>query len=180
MTSLDARTRDTTTTTDLPSAEPFSSRARRGGPLLVGAAAVLLLLEPIGSLPLKGWVPILIGLSYIAAGLLSGRGGLLLGPGIVLAAWGVAPMTVNYTEEFPGLFYLCLGTGLLIAALLAQRGWYSITPMSLAIPVLFIGGTMFIAQYADQWLTTILAVLLVGWAAWELRPQRLTGARAHA
>jgi hypothetical protein len=89
-------------------------------------------------------------------------------------------MTVNYTEEFPGLFYLCLGTGLLIAALLAQRGWHRITPMSLAIPVLFIGATMFIAQYADQWLTTILAVLLVGWAAWELRLQRLTGARAHA
>ncbi len=86
MTSLDARTRDTTTTTDSPSAEPFSSRARRGGPLLVGAAAILLLLEPIGSLPLRGWVPILIGLSYIAAGLLSGRRGLLLGPGIVLAA----------------------------------------------------------------------------------------------
>lgn len=178
MTSVDARPRSTTTTSD--SAEPLSSRARRGGPLLVGAAAVLLLLEPIGSLPLKGWVPILIGLSYIAAGLLSGRRGLLLGPGIVLTAWGVAPMTTNYTEEFPGMFYLCLGTGLLIAALLAQQGWHRITPMSLAIPVLFIGGTMFLSQYADRWLTTILAVLLVGWAAWEMRPQKLTGAPAHA
>lgn len=60
--------------------EPLSSRARRGVPLLVGAGLVLLL-EPVSSLPLKGWVPVLIGLSYIAAGLLSGRRGVLLGPG---------------------------------------------------------------------------------------------------
>jgi hypothetical protein len=152
--------------------EAMSSRLRRAVPLFVGAAAVLFLLQPIGSLPLRGWVPVLIGLSYIAAGLLSGRRGLLLGPGVVLAAWGVAPMTVLYTgEEFPGMFYLTLGTGLLAAALLAQRGWYRITPMSLAIPVLFIGGTMYVAQYAKDGLTAVLAVLLVGWGLFELRPQ---------
>lgn len=173
MTSLDARRHDDTMSgsTGPPGAEPMSSRVKRGASLLVGAAAVLLLLQPIGSLPLKGWVPILIGLSYIAAGLLSGRRGLLLGPGVVLTAWGVAPLTTNYTEEFPGLFYLCLGTGLLIAALLAQQGWHRITPMSLALPVIFIGGTMFVSQYAGTWLTTILAVLLVGWGLWEMRPQ---------
>jgi hypothetical protein len=171
MTSLESRPR---TSSPDSSTEPMSSRLRRAVPLFIGAAAILFLLKPIGDLPLRGWVPVLIGLSYIAAGLLSGRRGLLLGPGVVLAAWGLAPMTVEYTgEEFPGMFYLTLGTGLLVAALLAERGWYRITPMSLAIPVLFIGGTMYVAQYAKDSLTTVLAVLLVAWGLFELRPQRV-------
>ena len=180
MTSVTTRPESTGTADHL---EPMSSRLRRAGPLFVGAALILLLLEPIGGLPLKGWVPILIGLSYVAAGLLSGRRGVLLGPGIVLAAWGVAPMSTNYGTDFPGMFYLCLGTGLLIAALLAQRGWHRITPMSLAIPVLFIGGIMALAPQVGQWLTTILAVLLVAWALVELRPQpaqESTPTHAHA
>lgn len=168
MTSVDARPRNSTAP---DTTEPMSSRLKRGVPLLVGAAAILLLLQPIGSLPLRGYIPIIIGLSYVVAGLLSGKRGLLLGPGIVLTAWGVAPMTLNYAEEFPGLYYLCLGTGLLIAALLAQRGWYRITPMSLALPVLFIGGTILVASFVGQWLTTVLAVLLVAWGLAELRPQ---------
>lgn len=164
---------DRRSTTSAGSAvEPLSSRAKRGVPLIVGAALVFFLLQPVGSLPLKGWVPILIGLSYIAAGLLSGRRGLLLGPGIVLAGWGVAPMTTNYAREFPGMFYLCLGSGLFVAAVLAQRGWHRITPMSLAIPVLFIGGTMYVSSVAGRSLSTILAVLLVAWGLFEMRPQR--------
>lgn len=154
--------------------EPMSSRLRRAVPLFVGAALVLLLLKPVGDLPLRGWVPVLIGLSYVASGLLSGKRGVLLAPGIVIATWGLAPMTVQYTgEEFPGMFYLTLGTGLLVAAFLAQRGFSRITPMSLAIPVLFIGGTMYVAQYAKDSLTTVLAVLLVAWGLFELRPQRV-------
>jgi hypothetical protein len=169
MTSVETRPRASTSG---EAVERMSSRLRRAVALFVGAALVLFLLKPIGELPLRGWVPVLIGLSYIASGLLSGKRGVLLAPGVVIAAWGIAPMTVQYTgEEFPGMFYLCLGTGLLIAALLAQRGFWRITPISLALPVLFIGGTMFVAQYADQALTTVLAVLLVGWGLFELRPQ---------
>jgi hypothetical protein len=150
----------------------------------VGAAAILVLLQPIGTLPLRGYIPIMIGLAYVAAGLLSGRSGQLLAPGIVIGVWGIAPMTTNYFDEFNGMFYLTLATGLLIAAFLAERGWTQITPMSLALPVLFIGGTMAIAPFVGQWLTTILAVLLVGWALWEMRPQTddrsATQARANA
>ena len=172
MTSLETRPRQSTTVPG--DVEPMSSRLRRAVPLFVGAALVLFLLKPLGDLPLRGWVPVLIGLSYIASGLLSGRRGVLLAPGIVIAAWGIAPMTVQYAgEEFPGMFYLTLGTGLLIAALLAQRGFSRITPMSLALPVLFIGGTMYVAQYAKDSLTTVLAVLLVAWGLFELRPQRI-------
>ena len=170
--SVDSRTHQDTAagTTN----EPLSSRLRRGGPLIVGAVVILVLLQPIGSLPLRGWIPVLIGLSYVASGLLSGRRGLLLAPGIVIATWGLAPMTVQYTgDEFGGMFYLTLGTGLLVAALLAQKGWSRITPMSLALPVLFIGGTMAIAPHVGQYLTTILAVLLVAWALWEMRPQKV-------
>ena len=172
MTSVETR-RHTSAAAD-DRTEPMSSRLRRAVPLFVGAALVLFLLKPIGDLPLRGWVPVLIGLSYIASGLLSGKRGVLLAPGIVIAAWGIAPMTVEYTgEEFPGMFYLTLGTGLLLAALVAQRGFSRITPMSLALPVLFIGGTMYVAQYAKDSLTTVLAVLLVAWGAFELRPQRM-------
>jgi hypothetical protein len=169
MTSVDARTRaPATARSEQP--VPLSVRARMAVPLLIGAALVLLLLEPIGSLPVRGWVPIIIGLSYVAAGLLSGRRGLLVAPGLVIAVWGIAPMSVNYGYEFNGMFYLTLGTGLLAAALLAERGWH-IPPMSLALPVLFMGAVMAIAPRAGDSLTTILAVLLVGWALWELRPR---------
>jgi hypothetical protein len=169
MTSLDARPRNDTAS---DTTEPLSGRIRRGAPLIVGAVVILLLLQPIGSLPLKGWVPILTGLTFVAAGLIGGRRGLLVGPGIVLASWGVAPLSTNYDTDFPGMFYLCLGTGLLIAAFLAERGWRGITPMSLAIPVLFIGGVMFIAPRVDPYLTTVLAVIIVAYAVWEMRPQR--------
>ena len=165
---------DTRTVTQSPAAEgsiePMSSRLRRVVPLLVGAALVLLLLKPIGSLPLQGWVPVLIGLSDAASGLLSGRSGVLLAPGVVIAAWGVAPLGALHGHTFPGMFYLCLGTGLLIAALLAQYGFSRITPMSLALPVLFIGGTMTVAEHAGTALTTGLAVLLAVYGLAQLRP----------
>lgn len=169
MTSVDARTRHDNATSS--GAEALSARLTRGGPLVAGAALVLLLLEPIGPLPLKGWVPVLTGLTFVVAGLLGGRRGRLIGPGIVLAAWGVAPLSTNYGTDFPGMFYLCLGTGLVIAAFLAERGLRGITPMSLAIPVLFIGGVMFLAPRVDPFLTTVLAVILVAYAVYEMRPQ---------
>ena len=176
---MTSSTQTRTTTEAASGQEPMSSRLRRGVPLIVGAVAILLLLQPIGGLPLKGWVPILSGLTFIAAGLIGGRRGPLVGPGIVLAAWGVAPLSTNYDTDFPGMFYLCLGTGLLIAAFLAERGWHGITPMSLAIPVLFIGGVMFIAPRVDPYLTSVLAVIIVGYAVWEMRSQRGTDVPAE-
>ncbi len=171
MTTVGARPRHDS---DTDVTEPLSSRVRRGAPLIAGAVLILLLLEPVGSLPLKGWVPILTGLTFVAAGLLGGRRGRLVGPGVVLAAWGVAPMSTNYDTDFPGMFYLCLGTGLLIAAFLAERGWREITPMSLAIPVLFIGGVMFLAPRVAPNLPVALAVILVAYALWEMRPRPTT------
>ncbi len=169
MTSVEARPQGQRTA-PADQAVPLSVRARMAGPLIVGAALLVLLLQPVGSLPLRGWVPIIIGLSYVAAGLMSGRHGQLVAPGLVIGVWGIAPMSTNYGYEFNGMFYLTLGTGLLLAAILAERGWH-IPPMSLAIPVLFIGATMAIAPGVGDALTTVLAVLLVGWALWELRPQ---------
>jgi hypothetical protein len=61
---------------------------------------------------------------------------------------------------------------MLVAALLAQRGWHCITPMSLALPVLFIGGTMYVNSFAGTWLTTILALLLVAWGGCPYRVGR--------
>ncbi|MDQ3708854.1 MAG: hypothetical protein M3387_06040 [Actinomycetota bacterium] len=138
------------------------------------------MVQPIGGLPPKGYIPLIAGLAYVAAGAASGRVGSLWGPGIIIAFWGIAPMTTNYFAEFPGLFYLCLGTGLLVVALLGDR--LHIDRMSMALPVLFIGGTMYIASFvgADRYLTTVLAVLLAGWALWELRPQRDDRRQLHS
>lgn len=175
MTSLDARPRSEERAADRAvSTLPMSVRLRAAAPLFVGAALVYFLLKPVGSLPVKGWVPILIGLSYVASALLSGRRGLLLGPGLVIGFWGIAPMTTNYRPEFPGMFYLTLGTGLLVAAILAERGFYRITPMSLALPVLFMGGIMFTSSKVGSSLTLVLATLLVVWGLAELRPQKVS------
>jgi hypothetical protein len=149
---------------------PLAARARKAGALVIGGLAILLLLQPIGPLPLQGWVPVIIGITYVAAGLASGRRGPLIAPGLVIGIWGLAPLSTRYGYEFNGMFYLTLGTGLLVAALLAERGW-RIAATSLAIPVLFIGGVMSIAPTAGRWLTTVLCGLLVAWAAFELRPQ---------
>lgn len=175
MTSVDAGTRQqnrTESTTD-----PLSARIARGAPFLISAAFLLFAITPIGGLPPRGWVPIVVGLAYIASGLLNGRRGLLLAPGIVVAVWGIAPMSINYGIDFGGMFYLWLGVGLAIAALLAKRGWDRITPMSLAVPVLFIGLVMFVAPFVGQYLTTCVAVPLALWGVYQMRPM-VTGVRA--
>jgi hypothetical protein len=158
---------------------PLSARLRTAAPLLVGAAALLLLVQPYGPFPPRGFIPLISGLAFVAAGALSGRAGSLWGPGIVIAFWGLAPMTTNYFEEFPGMFYLCLGTGLLVVALLGDR--LRIDRMSMALPVLFIGGTMFVSSFVgpDRYLTTVLAVLIAAFALWELRPQRHDTPQVH-
>lgn len=180
MTSLDSRTgpiaaeRDRTPNT--------GSRIGAGAPLFVGAALVLFLVEPIGSLPVKGWVPILVGLSFVAAGLLGQRNGRHVASGLAIAVWGIAPLSANYGYDFNGMFYLTLGTGLLFGAILARRGMPAITPMSLALAVLLIGGVMTIAPYLKSSLTTFLALLLVAWGAWEVwsYPRTAEGARVDA
>ncbi|MBA2529959.1 MAG: hypothetical protein H0V19_08380 [Euzebyales bacterium] len=181
MTSVEARSQTSPAASGDPgSAVPLSVRARRAVPLLVGAAALLFLVQPIGALPPKGWIPVIAGLAYVGAAALSGRVGALWGPGLIIGIWGLAPMTTNYFPEFPGMFYLVLGTGLLLAAVLGDR--LQISRMSMALPVLFIGGTMFVASFigADRYLTAVLAVLLGGWALWELRRQTDDAGRARA
>lgn len=166
MTSLDSRTQPNTAEQHRTSAR--GSRIGAGAPLFVGAALVLFLIEPIGSLPTKGWVPILVGLSFVAAGLLGRRNGRHLASGLAIAVWGLAPLSTNYGYEFNGMFYLTLGTGLLFGAILARSGMRAITPMSLALAVLLIGGVMAIAPYLKSSLTAFLALLLVAWGAWEV------------
>lgn len=166
MTSLDSRTQPGTA--EQRPTSTTGSRIGAGAPLFVGAALVLLLIDPIGPLPTKGWVPILVGLSFVAAGLLGRRNGRHVASGLAIAVWGIAPLSTNYGYEFNGMFYLTLGTGLLLGAILARRGMRAITPMSLALAVLMIGGVMALAPYLKSSLTTFLALLLVAWGAWEV------------
>jgi hypothetical protein len=151
---------------------PLSWRARRAGPLFVGAALVLLLVQPVGALPTKGWIPLILGLSYLASAALGGRRAALWSPGIIVAGWALAPMLTNYGIDAGGQFYLILGAALVIAALAGDRG-IAISRMSMALPVVGIGVVMFIAPFVGAWLTTVLAVSMVGWGAWELRPRQV-------
>lgn len=158
-------------TREAPTA-PWSWRARRAGPLFVGAALVLLLVQPVGPLPTKGWIPLILGLSYLASAALGGRRAALWSTGIIVPVWGLAPMLTNYGIDANGQFYLILGAGLLLAALAGDRG-IAVTRTSMALPVLGIGVVMFIAPFVGTWLTTGLAVALVVWGLWELRPQQV-------
>ncbi len=164
------------TTAAAPASEtpmaPLSWRARRAGPLFVGAALVLLLVQPFGALPTKGWIPLFIGSAYLASAALAGRRAALWSPGIIVAGWAFAPMLTNYGVDAGGQFYLILGAALLVAAIAGDRG-VAISRVSMALPVIGIGAVMFVAPFLGRWLTTFLAVSLVAWGAWELRPQRV-------
>lgn len=117
---------------------------RRGIVLLVGAAALAVLMQPIGPLDYY-WNPLLVGLAFLAAAAVTGPRSPLWGAGLVVTAWGVSKAIENNVEVSwnGGMTTLAIGLGGLIAAYLASRGW-AVSPASVAWPVVFIGLGQFI------------------------------------
>lgn len=170
----------TSTGADQDTADASSdTQARRasGLALIVGAVAIFTLIQ---SETLRFyWFPLLTGLTYLAAAAAGRRRSTLWGPGLVITAAGlVAALWLRdgrmvESFEFLALTVTALGLGGVLAALLVQIRGFSISALSIALPVFLYGVTLLLEQqavrpFAGQ--TWAYMVLLALWGGYELRP----------
>lgn len=158
-------------------ADDTSARRARGVALIVGAVAIVALIET-ETIPFY-WFPALTGLTYLAAAAAGRSRGTLWGPGFVITSVGIAAALwlrdgrMPDSFQFLALAVMALGLGGVLAALLAQARGFSISAMSVAMPVLLFGTFALLEQqmvkpFAGQ--TWAYAALLAIWGAYELRP----------
>ncbi|MCW2778956.1 MAG: hypothetical protein JWN17_2681 [Frankiales bacterium] len=143
--------------------------------LVAGAVVVYLLLDR-GTLGF-GYVPLLVGGSYLAAAVAGGRGGALWAPGCVVGGWGLANAALMEPSFDPVLrgaesaaHMTGIGLGVLALAALERTGVRTSTT-SVALSVL-LSGLIFLGQRAQGWellnSPTGYAALLLVYAAAEL------------
>ena len=118
---------------------------RRGVALIAGGLVLLLLVRPVGPLDVR-WIPLLVGLAFVAAAAVTGQRSPLWGPGLVVSAYGTAEVVNLFTDvSGAGAWTLvAIGLGGLLAAHLGRRGW-AMSAASVASPVVFIGIGQWIA-----------------------------------
>lgn len=156
-----------------------TARRARGIALIVGAVAIVALIET-ELIPFY-WFPTLTGLTYLAAAAAGRSRGTLWGPGLVITSVGLAAALWLGDGRMPDSFLflalavMALGLGGVLAGLLAQVKGFSISVMSVALPVLLFGGFALLEQqmvspFAGQ--TWVYAALLAVWGAYELRPAK--------
>lgn len=153
---------------------PTALRATaRGALLLVGGVAVILVIQPIGVKQLY-WMPLIIGLTYLASSVAGGRSGGLWVPGLMVTAWGVGTTTVlsgTIKVDFTAATILAIGIGAIAATLLRRFG-IPCNPLAIAVIVAAIGGL----ELAQAQLGGVLAdgwpwgAFLAAGGVWELRP----------
>ncbi len=154
-----------------------NARRARGIALIVGAVLIVALIET-EIIPFY-WFPILTGLTYLAAAAAGCSRGTLWGPGFVITSVGLGAALwlrdgrMPDSFQFLALAVMALGLGGVLAALLAQVRGFSISAMSIAMPVLLFGVFALLEQqmvspFAGQ--TWVYVALLVLWGAYELRP----------
>jgi hypothetical protein len=111
--------------------------------LLVGAVLIAALVES-GTLAFY-WFPLLTGLTYVVAAAASRSRGTLWGPGLIVSTVGLtAALWLGQGRaadsfQFLALAVLSLGLGGVLAGLLATLRGFSISAMSVALPVLLFG-----------------------------------------
>ena len=156
-----------------------NARRARGIALIVGALLIVALIET--EVLKYYWFPALTGLTYLAAAAAGRSRGTLWGPGFVITSVGVAAALwlrdgrMADSFQFLALAVMALGLGGVLAGLLAQARGFSISAMSVAMPVLLFGVFSLLEQqmvkpFAGQ--TWVYAALLALWGAYELRPAR--------
>ncbi len=156
-----------------------NARRARGIALIVGAVLIVALIET-ETVPFY-WFPTLTGLTYLAAAGAGRSRGTLWGPGFVITSVGLAAALwlrdgrMPDSFQFLALAVMALGLGGVLAGLLAQAKGFSISAMSVAMPVLLFGAFALLEQqmvspFAGQ--TWVYATLLAAWGAYELRPGR--------
>jgi hypothetical protein len=157
--------------------DDVNARRARGIALIVGALLIVALIET-GTIPFY-WFPTLTGLTYLAAAAAGRSRGTLWGPGFVVTGVGLAAALwlrdgrTPDSFQFLALAVMALGLGGVLAALLTQVRGFSISAMSVAMPVLLFGVFALLEQqmvspFAGQ--TWVYAALLAVWGAYELRP----------
>lgn len=154
-----------------------SARRVRGIALIVGAALIVGLIE--SETLAFYWFPFLTGLTYLAAAAAGRSRGTLWGPGFVITSVGLAAALwlrdgrMPDSFQFLALAVMALGLGGVLAALLAQACRFSVSAMSIAMPVLLFGAFALLEQQAVQPFagqTWAYAALLALWGVYELRP----------
>ena len=138
--------------------------------LLGGAAVTALLVDGTG----LGyhWLPLLLGLTYLAAAAAGGSRDRLWAPGLVLlavgatvGAWFEAGRSGDDYRLVP-LVALGLGLGGVLAGLLAERGPLRIGALQVALPVVLFGALALLDQLAPGPLggrAWPWALLVAGW-----------------
>ncbi len=152
-----------------------SARRARGIALIVGAVLIVALIET-ETIPFY-WTWMLVGLTYLAAAAGGRSRGTLWGPGFVITSIGLGAALWLRDGRMPDSFLLLalavmsLGLGGVLAALLSQLRSFSISAMSIAMPVLLSGVFALLEQqmvspFAGQ--TWVYAGLLAAWGAYEI------------
>ena len=150
----------------------------RGAGLLAGAGGLLLLVE-LGGLPFY-WVPLLLGLTYLAAAAAGRSRGPLWAPGCVLSCVGLTEALWFSSGrpadsfELAQLTLLAAGTGALLAVALRPLGVH-VAGTSLALAVLLTGAFNLAQARAVPGVagnTWLYAGLLAVWALSVLRTGR--------
>ena len=151
----------------------MTPRRRRGAALLLGAAAVALLVgegRPLDFL----WLPLVTGLVYLLAAATGGLDGDLWGPALVVTGFGVGVgLTVGGPlggELFSPVVLTAVGAGAVLAMLVpGVRG------LPVAAAVLLSGVFFLLSERGPTGVfrsPLVYAALLALWGAWELRPSR--------
>lgn len=116
--------------------KPREVRIRQGLALLAGAL-VLELLVGVGPLRFY-WMPLILGLSYLAAAAAGGRAGGHWATACVLTGWGVSVVAVGLAQpqdvDVAGAYLLGAGAGAAAGSLLTQRG-FALSQSGLAVTI---------------------------------------------
>ncbi|CAN5311808.1 hypothetical protein BH20ACT5_BH20ACT5_15770 [soil metagenome] len=134
----------------------------RGAVLLVGAVASCALLPPLSGALSINWIGPVIGLTFILAGVVSGRVNSLLATGLVTFTWGMG-IVLGVDRPF---LTVALGVGALLAAMLGDRGM-AISRVAVAAPVIYVGLGIYLHGVLDDNLTFIFAAVTALRGLWE-------------
>lgn len=149
--------------TDSPApSRPADLRLRQGAALLAGALLMLLVLGDDGAKFF--YVPLSLGLIYLAAAALGGRQGGYWATAVVLLAWGATVVFAREARpdvEIAGLYLAGVGAGALLGALLARRG-FAVDPVGVAGTILAAGLILAFSGQVDAFVEARTFALLVG------------------
>lgn len=152
----------------MPSAVQELPRARRArqGAALLGAAALFALAFSLLDLEFW-WIPLGVGLAYLAAAGASGRTGSYWATGVTVTGWGVSVVWLNAADPdviAAAAQVLGIGVGALAGAAL-QRAGFAVDLLGVAATAAAVGLVFMLERQAGwlvDWKTFALALAAVG------------------